>query len=98
MGRVVKTGTVQETAVNVSLAPHDIALVEDKGLPEKVRVLRTSLQISEDGTLISDFPLGRCSPSFVGALVINQLCNGWAHRRDEKGQPIELYRTSDKQG
>jgi len=75
----------------------DIALVEDKGLSEKARSLRTSFQISEDGKLISDVPLGRCSPSFAGALVINQSCNGWAHWRDEKGQPIELYRALDEQ-
>ena len=48
--------------------------------------------MDDNGKLLEDAELGSCTPSHAGAVVMNQSNDGWADWRNEKGQPIDIYR------
>ena len=69
-----------------------LGIFEDTGVPENARVVRANLPIDSNGKLLKDFEIGNCSPSFAGAIVMNQSCSGWSEWKNGKGEPIGVYR------
>ena len=73
-----------------------LGLHEDKGLSQKARDFRKTMAIDSNGKLLEDTDLGVCTPSFAGALVMNQSddgCLDW-HTMDDK--PIDIYRKNSE--
>ena len=69
-----------------------LSMYEGAGLSKNVRTVRANMSIDANGILTEDFKLGTCSPSFAGALVINQSCNGWTNWTDKNGENIDQFR------
>ena len=69
---------------------------EDVGVTAKVGKTRASLPIDKDGTLLENFELGECSPSFAGCVVLNQPSDGWLDWKNSEGKPIDIYRKANK--
>lgn len=69
-----------------------LAIVENKGLPQKGKEIRKNLKIDTNGILLNDVELGKCTPSFAGSIVLNQSNNGWRDWYTEDGQNIDIYR------
>lgn len=70
----------------------DIGVHEGKGVPSLAKSLRAQLQIDENNKLMEDFFIGEATPSLVGAVVINQSCDGWTHWISKDGHPLGDYR------
>lgn len=69
-----------------------LGVFEDTGVPNKAKEIRTILPIDSNGRLLKDFELGECSPSFAGNLSMNRASNGWLDWKNDKGEPINIYR------
>ena len=69
-----------------------LSMYEGAGLTKNIRSVRANMSINANGILTEDFKLGECSPSFAGALVINQSCNGWTNWTDKNGENIDKFR------
>ena len=69
-----------------------LGITEDAGVSQKARTLRMSMPIDNNGVLLEDTELGECSPSFAGAIVMNQSNNGWDDWKDKDGKPVDIYR------
>ncbi|MCR5743296.1 MAG: GIY-YIG nuclease family protein [Lachnospiraceae bacterium] len=69
-----------------------LGVTEDAGVSSKARKARTDMQINKSGRLLEDYDLGCCSPSFAGNVVMNQSINGWTDWKNDKGQPVDIYR------
>ncbi len=69
-----------------------LGIAEDAGVSQKARTLRMSMPIDNSGVLLDDTELGECSPSFAGAIVMNQSNNGWDDWKDKDGKPVDIYR------
>ena len=69
-----------------------LGINEDAGVSQKARTLRMSMPIDSGGVLLEDTELGECSPSFAGAIVMNQSNNGWEDWKDKDGNPVDIYR------
>ena len=53
---------------------------------------RKTMAIDINGRLLEDTDLGVCTPSFAGALVMNQSDDGWLDWHTMDGRPIDIYR------
>ncbi len=69
-----------------------LGISEDAGVSQKSKSIRETLPLDNNGKLLEDVELGECSPSFVGAVVLNQSNDGWTDWKNEIGQPIDIYR------
>ncbi len=69
-----------------------LGIAEDVGVSQKAKAVRASLPLDKNGKLLEDVELGECSPSHAGTVVMNQSNNGWADWKNEKGQPVDIYR------
>ena len=69
-----------------------LGIIEDKGVTSNTRIFRKSLPLDKNGKLLKDVPLGSCTPSHVGVLVMNQSVDGWVYWKNEKGKLIDIYR------
>ena len=69
-----------------------LGITEDAGVSQKARTLRMSMPIDNSGVLLEDTELGEYSPSFAGAIVMNQSNNGWDDWKDKDGKPVDIYR------
>ena len=72
-----------------------LGIAEDAGVSQKAKTLRMSMPIDNSGVLLEDTELGECSPSFAGAIVMNQSNNGWDDWKDKDGKPVDIYRKKD---
>lgn len=69
-----------------------LGMAEDVGVSNIAKIARLALRMDDNGKLLEDAELGACTPSHAGAVVMNQSNDGWADWRNEKGQPIDIYR------
>lgn len=69
-----------------------MSMNEGEGLPKNAKIERSKMSLDGNGVLTEDYYLGACSPSFAGALVINQSCNGWTNWKDVTNEAIDKYR------
>lgn len=69
-----------------------LGISEDAGVSQKAKSIREKLPLDNNGKLLEDVELGECSPSFVGAVVLNQSNDGWTDWKNKIGQPIDIYR------
>ena len=69
-----------------------LGMAEDVGVSNIAKIARLALRMDDNGKLLEDAELGSCTPSHAGAVVMNQSNDGWADWRNEKGQPIDIYR------
>ncbi|MCR5420771.1 MAG: hypothetical protein K6E98_07190 [Lachnospiraceae bacterium] len=69
-----------------------LGINEDAGVSMKAKIARASLPLDKKGFLLDDVDLGECSPSHVGAVVMNQSNNGWTDWKDSEGHPVDIYR------
>ena len=69
-----------------------LGMAEDVGVSQKAKAVRATLPLDGKGKLLEDVELGGCSPSFAGALVMNQSNNGWTDWKNADGQPVDIYR------
>ena len=69
-----------------------LGVTQDAGVPQKAKAIRDIMPLDSNGVLLEDFELGECSPSFAGAVVMNQSKNGWDEWKNEKKQPVDIYR------
>ena len=69
-----------------------LGISEDAGVSQKAKSIREKLPLDNNGKLLEDVELGKCSPSFVGAVVLNQSNDGWTDWKNKIGQPIDIYR------
>ena len=69
-----------------------LGIAEDVGVSNIAKIARLALRMDDNGKLLEDAELGPCTPSHAGAVVMNQSNDGWADWRNEKGQPIDIYR------
>ena len=90
--KIVKATAMIENGRWTLLKGSNLGIAEDVGVPQKVKALRITLPLGNNGKLLEDVEIGECSPSFAGALVMNQSNNGWADWKDEKGNPVDIYR------
>ena len=58
---------------------------------------RENMQYDKNGVLSEDFELGQCSPSFAGAVIMNQSINGWTDWHDKNGNQLDIFRIKDKE-
>lgn len=65
---------------------------EDVGVTAKVRTVRCSLPIDDNGILLEDAEIGECSPSFAECVVLNQPSDGWLDWKNSEGKQIDIYR------
>lgn len=73
-----------------------IGIKEDKGVSQKARMTRENMKFNEQGKLLEDFELGECTPSFAGAVIMNQSINGWTDWYDKNGNQLDIYRKKDE--
>lgn len=73
-----------------------IGIAEDKGVSQKARITRENIKFNEQGKLLEDFELGQCTPSFAGAVIMNQSINGWTDWHDKNGNQLDIYRKKDE--
>ena len=69
-----------------------LGIAEDVGVSEKARSIRAFLPMDGNGRLLQDYTIGECSPSLAGVIVMNQSNNGWDDWKNDKGEPIRIYR------
>ena len=58
---------------------------------------RENMQYDKNGVLSEDFELGACTPSFAGAVIMNQSINGWTDWHDKNGNQLDIFRIKDKE-
>ena len=69
-----------------------LGVAEDVGVSQKAKEQRMSMPIDENGRLLEDIDLGKCTPSFAGEVVMNQSINGWTDWKDKNSNPVDIYR------
>lgn len=69
-----------------------LSTLEGKGLQNHIKAQRVLLNIDNDGCLVEDVDLGKCSPSRAAALVLNCPSDGWTCWTTEDGTQIDTYR------
>ena len=90
--KVVKATAVIDYGRWTLLKGSILGIAEDAGVSQKAKTLRMSMPIDNSGVLLEDTELGECSPSFAGAIVMNQSNNGWDDWKDKDGKPVDIYR------
>ena len=90
--RTVKVSAKVDNGKWTILKGSIIGIKEDKGVPQKVKLTRESMKFDKQGKLLEDFELGQCSPSFAGAVIMNQSINGWTDWHDKNGNQLDIYR------
>lgn len=74
-----------------------VGICEDVGVSDKAKKARALMAMDKNGKLLEDAELGVCSPSFAGAVIMNQSNNGWTDWHNSAGKPIDIYREAEKE-
>ena len=90
--KVVSAKASVENGCWTLLRGSDLGISDDGKGTKKRYAIRATLPLSESGLLLEDVPLGPCSPSFAGSLVLNHSLNGWDWWRNSSGETIDIYR------
>ncbi len=94
--RTIKVSAKVENGKWTILKGSIIGITEDKGVSQKARMTRENIKFNDHGKLLEDFELGQCSPSFAGAVIMNQSINGWTDWHDKNGNQLDIYRKKDE--
>lgn len=94
--RTVKVSAKVDNGKWTILKGSIIGIKEDKGVSQKARMTRENIKFNDQGKLLEDFELGQCSPSFAGAVIMNQSINGWTDWYDKNGNQLDIYRKKDE--
>lgn len=94
--RTVKVSAKVDNGKWTILKDSVIGIKEDKGVSQKAKMTRENMKFNEQGKLLEDFELGQCSPSFAGAVIMNQSINGWTDWHDKNGNQLDIYRKKDE--
>ena len=94
--KVVKANAKIENGKWTILKGSIIGITEDKGVSQKAKLTRESMKFDKQGKLLEDFELGQCTPSFAGAVIMNQSINGWTDWHDKNGNQLDIYRKKDE--
>lgn len=73
-----------------------LGTTESKGGSSKAKHTRDDMQIDKNGTLLEDYELGKCAPSFAGNIVMNGAVDGWTEWKNNNGDPVDIYRQKEK--
>ena len=95
--RTVKVSAKVENGKWTILKGSIIGITEDKGVSQKAKLTRESMKFDKQGKLLEDFELGACTPSFAGAVIMNQSINGWTDWHDKNGNQLDIFRIKDKE-
>lgn len=95
--RTVKVSAKVDNGKWTILKGSIVGIKEDKGVPQKAKLTRESMKFDNQGKLLEDFELGQCSPSFAGAVIMNQSINGWTDWHDKNGNQLDIFRIKDKE-
>lgn len=90
--KIIKAKVMIKAGTWTLLKDSVLSMNEGYGVPKNVKIERSKMCIDANGVLKEDYYLGACSPSFAGALVINQSCNGWVNWKDSKQECIDKFR------
>ena len=90
--KIIKATVMIKAGTWTLLKDSVLSMNEGYGVPKNVKIERSKMCIDANGVLQEDYYLGACSPSFAGALVINQSCNGWVNWKDSKQECIDKFR------
>ena len=94
--RTVKVSAKVDNGKWTILKDSIIGIKEDKGVSQKARMTRENIKFNDQGKLLEDFELGQCTPSFAGAVIMNQSINGWTDWHDKNGNQLDIYRKKDE--
>lgn len=94
--RTVKVSAKVDNGKWTILKDSIIGIKEDKGVSQKARMTRENMKFNDQGKLLEDFELGQCTPSFAGAVIMNQSINGWTDWHDKNGNQLDIYRKKDE--
>lgn len=94
--RTVKVSAKVENGKWTILKGSIIGISEDKGVSQKAKMTRENIKFNDQGKLLEDFELGQCTPSFAGAVIMNQSINGWTDWHDKNGNQLDIYRKKDE--
>lgn len=94
--RTVKVSAKVDNGKWTILKGSIIGIKEDKGVSQKARMTRENIKFNDQGKLLEDFELGQCTPSFAGAVIMNQSINGWTDWHDKNGNQLDIYRKKDE--
>ena len=75
------------------LSGSQCGIAEPRYISNAARAKHAELPLTENGRLKADFELGKCSPSFAGAVATYDNPNGWTRWKDTSGEAIDKYRT-----
>lgn len=95
--RTVKVSAKVDNGKWTILKGSIIGITEDKGVSQKARMTRENMKFDKQGKLLEDFELGACTPSFAGAVIMNQSINGWTDWHDKNGNQLDIFRIKDKE-
>lgn len=95
--RTVKVSAKVENGKWTILKGSIIGITEDKGVSQKAKLTRENMKFDKQGRLLVDFELGACTPSFAGAVIMNQSINGWTDWHDKNGNQLDIFRIKDKE-
>lgn len=95
--RTVKVSAKVDNGKWTILKGSIIGITEDKGVSQKARMTRENIKFNDQGKLLEDFELGQCTPSFAGAVIMNQSINGWTDWHDKNGNQLDIFRIKDKE-
>ncbi len=95
--RTVKVSAKVDNGKWTILKDSIIGIKEDKGVSQKARMTRENIKFNDQGKLLEDFELGQCTPSFAGAVIMNQSINGWTDWHDKNGNQLDIFRIKDKE-
>ena len=94
--RTVKVSAKVDNGKWTILKGSIIGINEDKGVSQKAKMTRENIKFNDQGKLLEDFELGQCTPSFAGAVIMNQSINGWTDWHDKNGNQLDIYRKKDE--
>lgn len=94
--RTVKVSAKVENGKWTILKGSIIGINEDKGVSQKAKMTRENIKFNDQGKLLEDFELGQCTPSFAGAVIMNQSINGWTDWHNKNGNQLDIYRKKDE--
>jgi hypothetical protein len=79
------------------LSGSQCGITEPRYISNTARAKHAELPLTESGRLKADFELGKCSPSFAGAVATYDNPNGWTRWKDASGEAIDKYRNSSSE-
>ncbi|MBR6149134.1 MAG: GIY-YIG nuclease family protein [Lachnospiraceae bacterium] len=95
--KTVKATAIVQNGSWTLLQGSVLGVTEDVGMSMKGKKTRNNMPLDVNGKLLEDFELGECSPSFAGAVVMNQSNDGWLDWKNIDGERIDIYRKMESE-